>query len=234
MARHRYRPVRAVAGVQVRLATFLTGEEYVTAKLWTRATITSCPWHPDGRCGFRRHGTYKRVTPDGCRVPRWYCPLSGRTVSALPDCLAAHRSGTLVALEAYLRTIEKAGSIAAAANTERSDIELPGALRFLGGLKRDIYAALSALRGIDLERFESCVISISAFAVLLGVSYVLPVLRADYVHHLRHLPAPLGFNPHRIRRDSDRRCEQHRAGRDPPRHFIEALVLPTQQESTRP
>ena len=37
-----------------------------------------------------------------CRgvVARWYCPRVRSTVSALPDCLAARRKGTLEALEA--------------------------------------------------------------------------------------------------------------------------------------
>ena len=45
------------------------------------------------------HGTYARKSPDGVRVRRFRCPQTGRTVSLLPDCLAAHHSGTLAEFE---------------------------------------------------------------------------------------------------------------------------------------
>lgn len=214
-----------MAGVQIRLATSLTGEHYVTARLWTQATITSCPWHADGRCGFSRHGTYERVTPAGCRVARWYCPEARRTVSALPDCLASHRTGTLIELERRLRALEQAGSLSAAAHTTRTEIELPGALRYLTRLRRDLYAALSILRALDPERFANIAITLCTFASVLGVSDVLMVLRADYARHLPQLPVPLGFNPRRTARDTGVTTDQHRSGRDPPHRLIEACVF---------
>ena len=84
-----------MAGVQVRLATPTTSEDYVAGKLWRLASLARCPWHPAGGCGFCRHGTYERVRPPGTLIARWYCPKARRTVSALPDCLASHYSGTL-------------------------------------------------------------------------------------------------------------------------------------------
>lgn len=214
-----------MAGVQIRLATSLTGEDYVTGKLWTQATIASCPWHADGRCGFCRHGTYERVTPAGCRVARWYCPVIGRTVSALPDCLAAHRSGTLTELEVRLLAVEQAGSLAAAAVTMRTEIELPGALRYLSRLRRDIRGALAIVRGLHPERFAGVAPTLTAFAVLLGVSGVLMHLRSECTQHLPHLPVPLGFDPRRNRWERRADGSQHRSGRDPPHRLIEACVL---------
>jgi hypothetical protein len=62
---------------------------------WLSATLPRCPLHPQGGCGFARHGTYERVSPPGTRVARWYCPEGHCTFSLLPDCLAARLSGTL-------------------------------------------------------------------------------------------------------------------------------------------
>ncbi|MFZ0788621.1 MAG: hypothetical protein WAM94_03245 [Chromatiaceae bacterium] len=53
-----------------------------------------------------RHGTYRRVSPLGTRIARWYCPTGPRTFSLLPDCLAARLSGTLSEVEALLTTKE--------------------------------------------------------------------------------------------------------------------------------
>jgi len=79
--------------MQVRLAMPITSEDYISAKLWEKATLISCPWHPGGGCGFARHGT----------IARWYCRKAGRTLSALPDCLSSHLSGTLDECEANER-----------------------------------------------------------------------------------------------------------------------------------
>lgn len=219
--------MRAVAGVQVRFATSFTGERYVTDKLWERATIASCPWHPQGGCGFARHGTYERVTPVGCRVARWYCRKAGATVSALPDCLAAHRRGTLDELESLALAAERATSLAAAARTLRGEIELPGALRYLGRLRRDIQAVLAAVRGLDPARFVGVAATLVGFAAALGIvpPGVLMRLRTDCcAAHLATLPVPLGFVPYRIECNGERRATQQRAGRDPPRQRVEACA----------
>ena len=76
-------------------------------------------------------------------------------MSALPDCLASHRTGTLNELERRLHALEQAGSLSAAAHTTRTEIELPGALRYLTLLRRDLYAAFSILRGLEPERFDT-------------------------------------------------------------------------------
>ena len=72
-----------------------------------------------------------------------------RTVSALPDCLASHYSGTLEELEVIVRTVEEARSLASASESLRTDIELPGALRYLRRVVTAVHAALLTLRVSD-------------------------------------------------------------------------------------
>ena len=158
-----------MAGVQVRLATPTTSEDYVAGKLWRLATLTACPWHPAGGCGFCRHGTYERVRPRGALIARWYCPRARRTVSALPDCLASQYSGTLADLEATVLAVEQAPSRPAAAEQLRTEIELPGALRYLDRLCRAVHGALAAVRAVtDPLRLEPLVAIIQLEGERLG------------------------------------------------------------------
>ena len=120
--------------MHVRFITCSTGEQYVTGKLWIYATLARCPWHPQGGCGFCRHGTYPRVRPRGTLIARWYCPTEQRTVSALPDALASHFPGTLVDLESHVMAVEQAVCLETAAADRRTEIELPRALRYLSRL----------------------------------------------------------------------------------------------------
>ena len=186
--------------MQLRLATLLTGEDHVARKGWEGATAPRCPWHPRGGCGFKRHGTYARVRPAGARVARFYCPGTGSTVSLLPDCFAARRSGTLDELEAEVLGVERAASLAAAAAVRRPDSELPGALRWLGRTRSDVHAALGIVRALLPEHFEALAPSLTAFAAALELDVdpgtvpgVLRTLRGVAAAHLAALPAPLGF-----------------------------------------
>ena len=224
MARHGEDPCGPVAGtVQMRLATRSTGDDYVTGKLWCMATIACCPWHPEGGCGFCRHGTYPRVKPPGTLIARWRCPKSGRTVSALPDCLASHFSGTLDDLEAHVCAVEQARSLAAAADDRRIDIELPGALRYLSRLCRVIHSALRIIRGLNPATFLIAEPNLSDFSRVLGTDSVLTTLREYCARYLPQLPTPLGFNPSRINPASPSVGFQHRTGRDPPHAIVESV-----------
>jgi len=107
----------------MRWSTPLTGDDYVALEGWSAATPAGCPWHPEGGCGFKRHGTYPRVWPRGCLVARYYCPATRRTVSLLPDCLAAQRAGSLERVEAEALGLERAASLAAAAAEQRHEID---------------------------------------------------------------------------------------------------------------
>src|ERR1700687_5980458 len=93
--------------VQLRFATGLTSEEYVTRQGWLEASLRYGPVQPDGGCGFARHGTYERVHPPGTHIPRWYCPPGHCTFSLLPDHLAARFPGTLSEIEQVVATVEQ-------------------------------------------------------------------------------------------------------------------------------
>jgi hypothetical protein len=202
--------------VQLRFACGLTGGEYVSQRAWERASLPRCPLHPQGGCGFARHGTYRRVAPPGTQIARWYCPAGHRTFSLLPDCLAARLSGTLAEVEAVVRQVERAPSLEAACVSLRTDIELPGALRWVRRRVQAVHAALLALKGLLPERFP-CVPSLLAFAACLGVVEALVALRPIGEPFLPHLSSPLGFLPRRPPGGGRGRARQHRAGADPPR-----------------
>ena len=208
--------MRAGAGVQLRYQTGLTGEHYVSRQAWREASLACCPVHPRGGCGFARHGSYPRVRPAGARVARWYCPTAHQTFSLLPDCLAARLSGTLAELEAVVLTVERARSLEGALAVLRTDIEWPGALRWVRRRVQRVHAALSALRGVLPEPLGGCAPRIEALQVHLQAAPVLPLLRALAASVLHELPAPFGLRPWRERGGEPPRRRQHDAGPDPP------------------
>jgi len=161
------------------------------------------------------------VHPPGTLIARWRCPIARRTLSELPDWLGAWRAGTLVELEALVIGVEQAGSLANATKTLRTDIDLPGALRQLGGLTRAVHAGLRAVRGLEPERFGLCAPTLAGFAAVLGLDpnagdSVLATLRLLVAVHLPQLAAPLGFDPRRIRAGRQRTAFQHDPGADLP------------------
>jgi len=208
--------VRAVAGVQLRYQTGLTGEEYVSRQAWREARLERCPLHPRGGCGLVRHGTYARATPPGARVARWYCPSAPCTFSLLPDCLAARLPGTLEAVEAVVATVEGARSVEAAADELRPQADLPSAIRWTRRRVQRVHAALTTLRALMPQDFAACPATVAGFRTRLGIEPVLPALRARAAAHLADLPAPLGFRSRLMRAGEPRRRHQHEMGPDPP------------------
>jgi hypothetical protein len=202
--------------VQLRFATELTSEDYVTRQAWREASLPRCPLHPQGGCGFARHGTYTRVNPPGTRIARWYCPQGQQTFSLLPDCLAARWSGTLIEFEAAVNDSTAARSLEAAAATCRPEIELPGVLRWLRRRRQAVMALLVIVRGLLPALFQGCLPTLSAFRACLEVEWVLLALREVAAEHLPRLPPPLGFFPPPVRGGEPSRRHQHRAGPDPP------------------
>jgi hypothetical protein len=101
--------------VQLRLECQLSAEQYVERRSWLSASLASCPLHPEGGCGFARHGSYPRREPAGARVRRYYCPTGKVTFSLLPDCLASRVSATLAQVESAVALVEACGSAGAAA-----------------------------------------------------------------------------------------------------------------------
>lgn len=202
--------------MQLRFACDLTGEEYISQQAWRNASLACCPLHPQGGCGWTRHGTYARRSPPGTRIARWYCRQGHCTFSLLPDCLAARLPGTLAEVEALVVAVEQAKSVEAACADLRPEIELPGVLRWVRRRVQATWAALNTLKGLMPERFAGCAPRLGAFAERLGVEGVLPTLRPIAAAYLCSLPAPLGFGPRRECAGEPARAHQHSMGPDPP------------------
>ena len=117
--------------MQLRFATTLSAQQYVRQQAWKYAQLDNCPLHPKGGCGFARHGTYARKSPQGMKIARWYCRKACQTFSLLPDCLASRLSGTLVEVEDVIDKVENSPSQEAAAQNMRIDIEFAGVLRWI-------------------------------------------------------------------------------------------------------
>lgn len=172
--------------------------------------------HPAGGCSFARHGTYERVDPPGTRIPRWYCPEGHCTFSLLADCFAARLSGSLQEVEEVVVAVEQAASREAAADDLRTDIELPGALRWIRRRLKAVHAALTLLLGLFPDLLTGCQPSVCAFRQWLGVDWILPVLREIAELQLARLPPPLGFQPPVGRGGESKQPRQHQVGPDPP------------------
>jgi hypothetical protein len=162
-------------------------------------------------------------TSQTCQYPRSTSglPQQKRTISALPNCLASHRSGTLDDCEAIVCTLENAISIEAACQDLRIEIEHPGVLRYVVRLIRGIYQALRAIKGLFRLHFTG-VPTLSGFSQQLQTQTVLMDLRSIASDYLAQLPTPIGFNPSRNSTHTIKQPFQHRVGRDPPVAFIEA------------
>ena len=203
--------------VQLRYETGHTSEDYVSRQGWREASLPRCPNHPQGGCSFARHGTYRRKTPAGTQIARWYCRESHTTFSLLPDCLAARLPGTLAELEQVVAVVEQAPSLESAANGLRRDIELPGALRWLRRRVRLVHRCLVILVGLLPDRLAGCAATVTAFQSRLDQDAVLTSLRTLVAEQLEHLPAPLGFYPPTPHRGDAVRARQQPMGPDPPR-----------------
>ena len=204
--------------MQLRHGCSLAGEAYVARKAWREASLAVCPRHPRGGCGLVRHGTYPRTTPVGMRIARYYCPTAHETFSLLPDCLASHFPGELDRIEQVVAAVEIARSVEAAADTLRPEITLASAVRWIR--RRLIPVRLALLTVVTLlpDRFTGDA-RLSAVRRALATTSALTTLRMA-VPHLAVLPTPLGFRPHRPRRDAAALAAPHGMGADragPPR-----------------
>ncbi len=176
----------------------LSDEGYVTHRAWDGAILESCPFHPEGGCGLHKLGTYVRVEPPGTRIPRWWCPKRGASVSLLPAFLAARFSGTLATIERVVVAVETAGSIAAAVDVvhppdARDAVGLTCALRSIRRRVSAVSAALLAIVTLLPDLFAGVQPTIGGFREVLACGDVLAALRPIVKRHLATLPAPLGF-----------------------------------------
>ena len=202
--------------MQVRLATGLTSEEYVSQKAWRSASLERCPFHPDGGCGLARHGTYERVSPPGCLIARLWCPTAHTSISLLPDFLCSRLTGSLAEVEAVVAVAEAAPAQEAASEGLRPNIELPGALRWLRRHKHLVRAGFAAVIGLLPELLAGCEPTVTSVRSALCAEVVLVCLRERAAQHLSALPPPLGFGPRPLRRKPSPTALQHEVGPDPP------------------
>lgn len=204
--------------MQLRQATALTSDEYVTEQAWRTATLEGCPLHPEGGCGFARHTAYERVEPPGMQVARYYCPKGHTTFSLLPDCLASRLSSTLAEVEEVVVAAEAAPSLEQAAVELRPDIETQGGVRWVRRRLGPVRIALLAVATLLPEVLGGDgVPTLTALKATLGGEVpALVRLRELAGVQLRSLPPPLGLGPRTERRRSRRHLFQHEAGPDPP------------------
>ena len=202
--------------MQIRYATDLSIEEYVRQEAWKDAKLDHCPLHPEGGCGFCKHGTYERKYPEGTKVARWYCKMGHTTFGLLPDCLCSRLRGSLNEVETVMLKVEHSPSQEDAVEDLRIDIALPGILRWV---RRRIYLVRSALVMVIAlmpSLFSQCNPTISAFRSTLLVEHILEELRSCASPHLHLLPPPLGFGSHPEPKKNKKRHFQHQTGTDPP------------------
>jgi hypothetical protein len=208
--------------VQLQLGIELSAEEYVSQRFWERASLASCPLHPEGGCHLSRHTSYPRVTPPGARIARYRCPTARVTFSLLPDCLASRLPSTLAEVEKAVAQVESRDGtmvdLAAQLRPGEPDRDrVQGAVRYLQRRRRGVYAALAILIGLFPDRFSGRQPRLEDFRAALGTTQALVTLRALAEEHLQNLPPPLGFGPRSISRRASARRLQQEAGADPPK-----------------
>lgn len=204
--------------MQLRFKTELTGADYVTEGAWRLASLPHCPVHPQGGCGFTRHGTYERASPPGTKIARWYCRKAHCTFSLLPDCLAARFPGTLGEIEAVVAAVEQASSIEAAADRlRRDDVTLASAVRWVRRRLVPVRRLLRTVIGLFPQRLRGSAPTIASVRAALACDGVLFALREVACLHLPALGSPLGFKRPADGSGERRQRLQQNMGPDPPR-----------------
>lgn len=186
-------------GVDVQLISkgVVADDAYISRRAWNFAILGECPFHPLGGCGVERLGSYPRVWPKGCRIPRFWCSLAGRSISLLPESLAAGVSGSLDSIEASVEVIEALGISAAVdvvypANADDA-ISLESARRSLRRRAGWVYPMLIAVVTLFADRFVGVAPTLRSMRLALGVDRVLVPLRLIVETHLAALQRPFGL-----------------------------------------
>jgi hypothetical protein len=181
--------------VQLRLATALTFEAYVTGEQWATARLSSCPV-----CGgpVTSHGTYTRKRPQVAQVARFYCAPCRMTIGVLPDFYASRMPGLLDEIEEVVATAELARSVEAAAEEvrpadEADAVTLTAAVRWLRRRVAPIHRLLATAIGLVPGRFEGCAPTVRSFRERLGTTRALVALREICAGYLHAMAEPLGL-----------------------------------------
>jgi hypothetical protein len=202
------------------MPTELTSKDYITQRGWEKATLESCPLHPHGGCGFRRHTGYERRRPAGLFVPRWYCRKGHTTFSLVPDFAASYVGDTLPAIEAAVATYEQqraAGfSVAAVAEQLRGDIGLQGAIRWLARRRAWVAAGLTLLVGFAPWVLAGVERTVTHARAALAVPSALVQVRKMLDQNLKWAAAPVGFARAAAVGTTPFSPLQHKTGADPP------------------
>ena len=205
----------------------LTAEEYVSQRAWESASLEVCPyaaeggcqlgWRRGGDCRLQRHGSYGRA--DGARIARLLCLSARRTISLLPDWMAARVRGTLQSIEDAADAVgRRTGSLEKLAGDMRPMGADPdrdrvgGMVKWLRFRSHWVTAALLIAQTLLPERLGGCKPTLAAFRAALDTEHVLVALRAALATRLLEVPPPLGLKPG----PSPRKQGPHRAGHDPP------------------
>lgn len=204
--------------MQLRLATALTFEGYVTGEQWEAARLSSCPV-----CAgpVTSHGTYMRKRPRVAQVARFFCAPCRMTIGLLPDFYASRMPGLLDDIEKVVAIAESARSVEAAAESARPDDEadavtLMSALRWLRRRVAPIHRILATAIGLLPGRFEGCAPTVTSFRERLGTMRVLVALREICASYLHAIAEPLGLLGPPERRGVAFRRRQQSMGPGPP------------------
>lgn len=206
---------------QLRFATTLSFEEYVTAEGWKQATLAACPLCKPGTCGFHRIAPYMRKVPAVAFVARYYCPKQRTTFGLLPDFYASRMPGTLDDIERAVATAETSASVEQAADTLRpadvlDAVTLGAAVAWLRRRVVLVGTMFSTVTGLFPDLLAGVEHSVRAFRERLGTSRVLVALRELCERHLHALPRPLGLNPRAQPVIAGARGHRQSPGSDPP------------------
>ena len=136
------------------------------------------------------------------------------TFSALPDCMAARVAGSLDEVEQVALLAESKG-VEAAAQDLRTEIDLPGAMRWIRRRRDAVRVGLLALITALPGRLGT-ISRIQAVRTVLESERALVALREIGADHLQALSYPLGFRRPRHLRARRDLVTQHETGPDPP------------------
>lgn len=207
--------------MQLRLASTLTLELYVTTRAWEQATLAACPLCAPGQCKLQKLAPYLRKVPVVAFVARFYCLRQHTTFSLLPDFYASRVPGLLDDLERAAEVAEAGGGREHTANTLRpadapDAVTLGAAVAWVRRRVSWVRALLAIVGSLMPELFAGVERSVRAFRKHLGTVSALVALRGICAHHLHALPRPLGLNPPTPVAQPRDRVRRQSMGPDPP------------------